>query len=164
MDLKYSYLEWPVRCFGCFEPIASRVEEYSLLVKSGYTKEEAMNRMNIMEPCSRAAFMAPSTVYLNVEDPDVVAGKSYLPKTYVLEKKVVHPIINRPSNIRPSRSELAEAPEVLENRVLNNDDLIYPTKVGEPTFNPDPYLPKFQIDVGGDYMIDVLGGRTYLAR
>ena len=69
-----SYREYFIRCKTCNEQIACHASVYEDLLGNGLTIEEALNTMDIMLPCSRAAFMNPTYVTYNMENRDVVEG------------------------------------------------------------------------------------------
>jgi DNA-directed RNA polymerase subunit N (RpoN/RPB10) len=68
------YYEYPVRCKTCNEQIACYSYEYLEYLEQGYTIEEALNLLQIMNPCSRIAMMNPTPVFFNLENRDAVEG------------------------------------------------------------------------------------------
>lgn len=69
-----SYKEYPIRCKTCNEQIACFASLYENHINSGATIEDTLNMMDIMNPCSRQAFMNPSTVNFNMENRKIIEG------------------------------------------------------------------------------------------
>lgn len=241
------YKEHPIRCKTCFEPIASRTFEFELLLNNGMTVEEALNAMDIMEPCSRIAMMNPTFVFYNLEHRGVVEGTTSV-EAAVDQVFSVEQLINGidTTNIsfhmcdlhnRREDEELLEDTDLIEynklggqelsiNRQIENvlstrmetnipglyepqnvavelnedviklnedvdikldenvDELefgnvgeaisvqapmqsqlkISPKVVGIPVINPNPSADRVTIHVGAGAYVEVLTGRTYLAR
>ncbi|MFA6088989.1 MAG: DNA-directed RNA polymerase subunit N [Candidatus Woesearchaeota archaeon] len=47
----------PVRCYSCGKPVAHLYEEYLELVKSGKSKQDALNQVGLDRYCCRALFI-----------------------------------------------------------------------------------------------------------
>ena len=47
----------PVRCYSCGKPVAHLYEEYMELVKSGKSKQDALNQVGLDRYCCRALFI-----------------------------------------------------------------------------------------------------------
>jgi hypothetical protein len=58
--------EYPIKCKSCNEQLACYSEKYEILAKE-YRSEQALNMLNIMEPCSRYNMMNP-TMILNIKE------------------------------------------------------------------------------------------------
>ncbi len=71
-----SYKEYPIRCKTCNEQIACFAEDYLNYLATGLSVEEALNALDIMNPCSRIAMMNPTTVPFNMENRLVIEGFS----------------------------------------------------------------------------------------
>lgn len=67
------YKEYPIRCKSCNEQIACFAEEFENLIQN-MTMEEALNKMEMMMPCSRIAMMNPVVVFFNMENREVIDG------------------------------------------------------------------------------------------
>ena len=167
----YDYNEYPVLCMGCFEPVASRVKEFHDLLNTGKTNKEALDEMEIFEECTRTAFMNPSIVFFNVENQNMIDGK--VPINEYLETPVKTDVANKPIEIRnpigtrnfPSRIPLV-IPTVNPDVVKIEKEVTefqYPEHPGQPTYNPDPLVEKYTVNVGSGYNLDEMSGRTYLA-
>ena len=69
-----TYDEYPIRCKTCNEQIACHANAYLDLLRSDLSKEEALNQLGIMAPCSRIAMTHPTTVFFDMENRQVVEG------------------------------------------------------------------------------------------
>lgn len=182
-----TYKEYPIRCKVCNEQIACFAEEYERLVRKYNTKndvtkslaiEKALNELGIMDPCSRIAFMNPITVFLNVEDRDLIEGtkdtdfignkrtRKALPATRDIFEKTTTSISTTSIEDRlkiTSSNILQERENELAGDLLEQE-FKYPTIVGTPTINPILGIENEIVNVGGKHQIRVLNGRTYLAQ
>jgi DNA-directed RNA polymerase subunit N (RpoN/RPB10) len=68
------YKEYPVRCKTCNEQIACFSEEYELYLEQGLSEESALNKLGLMNPCSRIAMLQPVIVFHNMENRDIIEG------------------------------------------------------------------------------------------
>lgn len=69
-----TYDEYPIRCKTCNEQIACHADAYLGLLQSNLSKEEALNQLGIMAPCSRIAMTHPTTVFFDMENRQVIEG------------------------------------------------------------------------------------------
>lgn len=168
------YDEYPVRCFGCYETVAARADEYHNLLLTGMSIMEALDTMDVQEECTRNAFMNPSKVFFNVQNDDAVNGyidlrnyKSFVPKKKIKEvqiRYIVNQITDFPLKVPAIRPIMNLPPTDIIEIKTQQKEFIYPKYPGIPTFNSDSTVEKDTIYVGSDRRVDVLTGRTYLAR
>lgn len=69
-----TYREYPIRCKTCNEQIACFAPDYEAFIGAGYTIEQALNELGIMDYCSRIAMMNPVIVGFNMENREVIEG------------------------------------------------------------------------------------------
>lgn len=187
-----TYKEYPIRCKDCNEQIACFSEKYEQLVRKYTTNlgvtgssaiEKALNELKIMEPCSRIAFMNPTTVFFDVEDRQLIEGLrdtdvlippprkkifATKPAPLSIEYETTTTAISTASSIEDRLKIIPD--EELRNRELSligdslKQEFIYPTVVGIPTINPILGVDDEVVGVGIDNKVRILNGRTYLAR
>ena len=178
----FSYDQYNIRCKTCNEPIAQLANTFLSYVDSGMTQEDALNEMRITEPCSRSEFQCPTKIYFNMENRDVIEG--------MLKVEVVSPFDI--STVSRSQYSFAScmpttdkgialvAPSIDQQGFRESDkDLlgggipldipqqtkfIYPTVPGTPTINESDFGVRSKVYVGANRSIQVLNGRTYIAR
>jgi DNA-directed RNA polymerase subunit N (RpoN/RPB10) len=152
-----SYQEYPVRCKGCNNPIASRIADYTALLEQGHGKEAALNLLDLPLWCCRIAVMNPVIVTFNMEVREAIDG--------TVDVGLVTPEMLRGGSTRPPsptpRPTGVGIP--LPVGVTATTELI-PEAVGTPVINPDPTLLPPMIPVGERWKCVVLNGRTYLCR
>jgi DNA-directed RNA polymerase subunit N (RpoN/RPB10) len=69
-----SYVEYPIKCITCNEPLAYLAGKYESLLREGNTIEEALNMLGITAYCSRISMMNPTFVPYNMENRKVIEG------------------------------------------------------------------------------------------
>lgn len=63
------------------------------------------------------------------------------------------------------KTEIFESPQKEQLYVAKEQQpFVEPTEIGIPTINPDPENPNIEIEVGASKIVQILSGRTYLAR
>ncbi len=65
--------EYPIRCKSCNEQLACYSEEYEILARE-YGYEQALNILQIMEPCSRYNMMNPMMILNIKENRNLIEG------------------------------------------------------------------------------------------
>ena len=70
----------PVRCFSCGKPLANLEIPYKNWLMKGFSKKEALDKINLTRPCCRTAMIAPFSVPMHKED---VSVKSIRPENII---------------------------------------------------------------------------------
>ena len=153
------YNEYPIRCKSCNEQLSCYSTDFEAYLDAGNSIEEALNYLNIMNPCSRIAMANPTIVSFNMENREVIEGfksvdaadeseahnestsqpvfSSCLGNTAPIQS--VKPVINfLPSNLSPTISPTQPQP------------LVRPLKTGIQTISlmkaspnsPGPVIPQ----------------------
>src|SRR5688500_12811196 len=68
------YLEYPIRCKTCNEQIACFSYEYGELLNAGYTIQQALDQLGLMNYCCRISMKDPVVVTFNMENREVIEG------------------------------------------------------------------------------------------
>lgn len=187
-----SYKEYPIRCITCNEQIACYSYIYESLISNGMLMNQALDFLNIKNPCSRIAMMNPVIVTYNMENRQVIEGLKNINDaseddiTPLSSKKIFggclgqdikkkKETIIQQDKIKLKDQKISEARNILRRDDLGEpialnassvDDLSfkYPKAVGMLTINRDFGIKEVYVDVGNDKSIAVLNGRTYLAQ
>lgn len=189
---KDGYDEFFVRCPSCNEQIASKSVEFRKLLEVGISVEESLNKLGVLNICSRISLMSPSYIFHNIENQMVIRGyidvkdnnnfrnseriysiyskddKDKNLKPSKLDEDIINNLVlSEPKRIKKINLNFRNNIEYIEKNddFINTDDedIILPTVVNKPTFNPGRYGRTF-INIGNNKMNEVLTGRTYLAR
>jgi len=147
------YIYYPIKCETCNEKIATHAKEYNELKLQNLSNEEALNKIGLINPCSRIAMENPIVTYYNIQNNELVKGIKDLDDIY------------SPTIYENNNKDLFKGTSVDINLNKNKfKEFEYPTQVGIPTFNYNPFYPSEFKDVGAGYDVEMIIGRTYLAR
>ncbi len=144
--LKEYYVEYPIRCKSCNENIACRVEEYQQLIDVGYSIEDSLNEMGVMNTCSRNSFQNPTYVFFDMEYRPLIEGRMGVESVQVDELEFGVHRVDTTSYSVP----------------FKNKDLDIPDNVGLPTINENPNDIRESVPLMPGVNLDILNGRTYL--
>ena len=180
-----TYNEYPIRCKTCNEQIAARSYEFVELLNSGYSIENALNLMEIFNYCSRIALITPTIVAFNMEQRDLIEGRTgsevfhndimkfdTCSDTSIMADQGAKfapiarkPVVKKPLSV-PSPKVLRPEPEELgiELEVTEVVKFKIPISVGIPSINTDSTIQSQSVYVGAGKNIEIINGRTYLAR
>jgi len=68
------YNEYPVRCRTSNDPLSCYSSDYEAYLNAGFSIEDALNSLGIMNPCCRMAMANPTIVAFNMENREVIEG------------------------------------------------------------------------------------------
>ena len=182
------YKEYPIRCKTCNYPIAVWSKQYEQLIQYSST-EDALNELGLNNFCCRISMLAPPIITFNMENRKAIEGlqlvenvDSYdnnpITKSKPLFKNCIGESV-KPSNL----SEFTKLKSVKTQQKLLPDNnpiklpnessfintepnipIVEPVTPGIPTINKNSRLDINYEDVGNGVRVEILSGRTYLAR
>ena len=184
------YVEYPIRCKTCNSQIACFAAEYNALLVAGYTIQQALDHLEIMNYCCRIYMKDPVIVMFNMENRDVIEGIKKVENTEdfgvgsIYEKDdtrfgaclVTDLQVEPKAPVKPKAKGIgALAPVELEGAVAVGEGIDLgdiqaptnfetPTTVGICTINRIPGTKLETKMVGAAKETKILSGRTYLAR
>lgn len=169
-----SYKEYPIRCRSCGRLVDCYVKEYTSLVQSGLTKEEALNELGCFDYMCRTSFLLPVTILHDSENVRIIEG--YSEGEVIVGNSVFGKCIDA-SDIAASKIEYTrtqkksqEIPEIFDDEDgIDISDInitvekVYPDKPGIPVVWAKRGTPKNLVEVGHKKTAEVLNGCTFLA-
>jgi DNA-directed RNA polymerase subunit N (RpoN/RPB10) len=90
--IRLKYKEYPILCPSCGEPLACYSKEYERLVYNGFTIEDALNELHLMNPCTRAYMMDPTVVKFNIQNTSVIEGRKLPTQVDIMQEKEISTI------------------------------------------------------------------------
>lgn len=87
--IRLKYKEYPILCPSCGEPLACYSKEYERLVLNGFSIEQALNELHLMNPCTRAYMMDPTVVKFNIQNSSVIEGRKLPNQIDIMEEKEI---------------------------------------------------------------------------
>lgn len=138
-----NYKWYPTLCRTCGEPLSCYAQEYeNLILNVGMSIEEALNTLQLMNPCTRSEMMNPTTKFFNIQNTEVVEGKK-LPSEVNLVKpqgvNTIKPLF--PSCVSLTKNDIVETMDrnlELFDSSEESDDEDIPNRIPQKTI----ILPK----------------------